>query len=162
MKKCSKCEQFKSWEEFSKDRTSSSGYKSRCKVCRSIDKKEVLTKFRLNNPIKTRKKFNNKSEAKRHNNYKQYGLSLEDYNNLLILQNSVCAICKKPETMTKKNGTIQNLAVDHCHKTGKVRGLLCSKCNTGIGYFAEDRQIFLNAIEYLDNKKRSDEMLEES
>lgn len=162
IKKCSKCKQIKSLDQFSKDRTSNIGYKSRCKFCISLDKKQALTKYRLTNPAKTIKKFRNKLEYRRNCNYLKYGINLYQYEELLKSQNNVCAICKNPETMTKKTGILQNLSVDHCHKTGKVRGLLCSKCNTGIGYFREDIKIFENAIEYIQNKKSRNTTPEES
>ena len=58
----------------------------------------------------------------------KYGITIEDYEKLLVSQNGVCAICSgEPDTRWKI------LAVDHCHKTGKVRGLLCMTCNTMIG-----------------------------
>lgn len=73
-----------------------------------------------------------------------YGITLEDYNRLLTEQNSCCAICNLHETA--HNG---RLHVDHCHTTGKVRGLLCHGCNTGIGLFKESEDIMLKAIGYL-------------
>lgn len=75
----------------------------------------------------------------------KYGLSLDDYDKLLIKQNGVCAICKHKET---KKG-IDFLPVDHNHKTGKVRGLLCNACNWGIGHLKDDIEILENAIKYL-------------
>ena len=57
-------------------------------------------------------------------------------------------ICKAPETLQNKN-----LAVDHCHKTGKVRGLLCSKCNKGLGLFKDSKELLTTAIEYLEESK---------
>lgn len=83
--------------------------------------------------------------------YKRYyGLTVEIYNDLLKSQNFVCEICKKPETATDgKTGTTKRLAVDHCHKTGKVRGLLCWRCNGTLGRI-EDRVELLQAmIDYL-------------
>ena len=77
----------------------------------------------------------------------------EAYNNfveLLEKQNNKCAICKLPEIMINpRTKELKNLAVDHCHKTGKVRGLLCVRCNHGIGNF-KDNEIFLEeALKYL-------------
>jgi hypothetical protein len=64
-------------------------------------------------------------------------------------QDNRCAICRKPETSKHQSGTIRKLAVDHCHETGKLRGLLCTKCNTGLGLFNDDWLLLDNAIEYL-------------
>lgn len=64
-------------------------------------------------------------------------------------QGGVCAICHKPETATRR-GKLKALAVDHCHDTGLVRGLLCVECNTGIGKLREDTAILRSAIRYLE------------
>lgn len=78
-----------------------------------------------------------------------FGITLDEYNVLLENQGNVCAICRNPETITNKQGTLWNLAVDHSHLTGKVRGLLCSRCNQGIGNFRENPDFLLAAIAYL-------------
>ena len=76
--------------------------------------------------------------------------SMEDYYKILESQNGVCAICKKQSNKRSNNGkTIKALAVDHCHKTGKVRGLLCDKCNTSLGHFCDSIEILQSAINYL-------------
>lgn len=70
---------------------------------------------------------------------RKYGISLARYNNLLSQQKGVCAICSKPESSRKKKGGgYVALSVDHNHKTGEVRGLLCYLCNTTIGLIDED------------------------
>ena len=87
---------------------------------------------------------------------RNFGLSLEDYNKMLEEQNNVCAICKNPEVkIFKKTGKLVDFCVDHCHKTGKIRGLLCWNCNTSIGKFKDSIEILQNAIDYL--KKNQDE-----
>jgi hypothetical protein len=78
------------------------------------------------------------------------GLTEADYDNLVKIQNGLCAICKKPETSSNQHVLQKRLAVDHCHKTGKVRGLLCSKCNRGIGYFNDSTDLLYKAIIYLE------------
>lgn len=70
-----------------------------------------------------------------------YGLTEEDYSNLLAKQDGVCAICK--------NESLMSLSVDHNHTTGKVRGLLCGMCNTGLGYFRDNAESLKNAALYL-------------
>lgn len=67
-------------------------------------------------------------------NLAKFGLSVEDYKALLKKQNGVCAICSRPESrVDPKTNKIKQLAVDHCHDTKVVRGLLCAQCNMGIG-----------------------------
>lgn len=81
-----------------------------------------------------------------------FGISLEEYEKMLSEQNGVCAICIKPETH-KRNGKLKALAVDHNHKTGAIRGLLCSDCNTGIGKLKDDPEVLRSAIRYLETRK---------
>jgi hypothetical protein len=71
----------------------------------------------------------------------KYGLSKEKYEELLVLQGGRCAICD--EVPPKR------LRVDHCHRTGKVRGLLCDLCNSGIGKLRDDPERLTRAVEYL-------------
>lgn len=73
-----------------------------------------------------------------------YGLTLTEYDKLLNKQNNCCAICK-----INKNNFKKNLCVDHCHITGKVRGLLCTKCNKSIGLFKDNIEIINSAINYV-------------
>jgi hypothetical protein len=81
---------------------------------------------------------------------RKFGITHAEYAELHHKQGGVCAICKKPETATR-HGKVKSLAVDHCHATGRIRGLLCADCNTGIGKLKEDKSIFLAAIQYLQN-----------
>jgi hypothetical protein len=82
-----------------------------------------------------------------------YGLSLEAYQNLLEAQQNRCAICS-----TKINGNVNSdklrAFVDHNHKTGRVRGLLCVHCNSIVGYCREDKSVLLQAIQYLKKFKQ--------
>ena len=68
---------------------------------------------------------------------KKYGLTPEEYERMLVEQGHACAICKRPERQatTKKRGVKFRLSIDHDHKTGKVRALLCHWCNIVIGFF---------------------------
>ena len=78
-----------------------------------------------------------------------YGVDTAWYDATFAAQGGVCAICHKPENKTIK-GVVLRLAVDHCHDTHKVRGLLCQACNRGIGCFSHDPVVLRSAIEYLD------------
>lgn len=80
-----------------------------------------------------------------------FGISLAEYGEMLVAQNGVCAICKQPETHMR-NGKVKALAVDHDHKTGAIRGLLCFDCNTGIGKLKDDPEVMRSAIQYLERK----------
>lgn len=78
----------------------------------------------------------------------RFGINLEAYNRLCASQGGVCAICGKPET-AKRNGKPRLLAVDHCHFSNRVRGLLCGNCNPMIGYAKDSVEVLSKAIEYL-------------
>ena len=75
-----------------------------------------------------------------------YGITIADYNAILERQGGVCAICKKHPGET--------LCVDHCHATGKVRGLLCRKCNAAIGFLEDDPRNARAAAAYLEAARR--------
>lgn len=80
----------------------------------------------------------------RKNLFKKYGISNEEFEKMSDQQNGKCSICLQPNANGKK------LSVDHCHKLGKVRGLICNRCNLGIGNFRDSIGILKKAIEYLE------------
>jgi len=86
---------------------------------------------------------------------RNYGISIEEYNGLLEEQDHKCAICGKGETIKLKNGNTRLLSIDHNHNTGQVRGLLCHKCNTTLGFLSENLQLFDKAKEYLTKYKNN-------
>ena len=98
------------------------------------DRAEWMRNYRKKNPQKFKE-----YELKR-----RLGLPFEDYELMVNNQNNLCAICKQPE---KFNGS---LAVDHCHESGDVRGLLCTNCNRGLGHFKDSVEVLNNAIKYLE------------
>lgn len=75
---------------------------------------------------------------------KRYGISVETYREMFVSHNSLCAVCGKPETAQNKV-----LSVDHNHKTGQIRGLLCGHCNRAIGYLREDLSLLPKIEKYL-------------
>jgi len=79
---------------------------------------------------------------------KDFGLSLEEYNQMFAAQNGLCLGCYKHQSIFKKA-----FAVDHDHLTGKVRGLLCMKCNSVLGYVADDSTILRRLADYADKHK---------
>jgi len=82
---------------------------------------------------------------------RRHGIDIPEYNRLFQIQGGRCAICKRHEIELKT----RSLCVDHNHKTGRVRGLLCLQCNGGLGMFFEDMSIIQEVISYL--KKHSEE-----
>jgi predicted nucleic acid-binding Zn ribbon protein len=89
-----------------------------------------------------------KQEHKTKRKLEQYGLQLDEYESLMIQQNNHCAICNQPEK-NMLNGKLRRLAIDHCHISGVVRGLLCFQCNVGLSNFNDNWVLLENAIEYL-------------
>lgn len=78
---------------------------------------------------------------------RRYGISYEEYEDILEQQNNCCAICKSDTS--QNNRATRGLFVDHCHTTGKVRGLLCSKCNHALGLLNDDIDLLKAAMDYL-------------
>lgn len=90
------------------------------------------------------KKFN----SRRHELKNNFKITLEDYDKMHQGQNGVCAVCDKTNK-AEKSGIVRNLAVDHCHLTGKIRGLLCRDCNLALGFAKDSKDILLKMIGYL-------------
>lgn len=131
MKTCSRCGESKDRIEFSyrEDRL----YRST--VCRSC-----VSAIRKSYHLSPRGQ-----QAYKHTLARSYGITGRQYAKLLHEQNGLCAICGYPKLDRRK----ADLAIDHSHKTGKVRGLLCTNCNNGLGLFKEDPSLIASAIAYL-------------
>lgn len=83
--------------------------------------------------------------------FKKFGITKKEYDDMVLSQENKCAICCKDKK--DFNGRGNNFHIDHCHSSGKVRGLLCSNCNTGLGQFKDDIMSLENAIKYLKHFK---------
>jgi hypothetical protein len=81
-----------------------------------------------------------------------FGITLDQYRAMMESQGGVCAVCKRPEDTLTARGKVKKMAVDHCHKTGRVRGLLCQRCNNAIGYAREDAGIIRSILQYLETR----------
>jgi Recombination endonuclease VII len=81
----------------------------------------------------------------------RYGITEAQYKCILSLQHGACAICRLPETCKGSKGKVRPLTVDHDHRTGEVRGLLCNKCNVGIGNLRDSVLLLQSAIAYLES-----------
>lgn len=134
MKICCRCKEDKPLEEFGGYRKAKDGLKSECKSC----EREKQRKWRRNNPVKIARRAR-KAALKCF-----YGLTLLAYEERLQEQGGVCKICGG------NNPSGKQLSVDHDHKTGEIRGLLCSKCNTGIGLFDDSPERLRATANYLD------------
>lgn len=141
-KKCSICKIEKTLDYFYISVKDKFGVQTRCKECTRIENK----KWREANP--ERRKNSYKSWASRNpeliRNYtvKRYGITSADYQIMFDSQNGKCYICGN----TEEN---KRLAVDHCHDSNKIRKLLCSHCNQGLGHFRDNEDLMFKAIEYI-------------
>lgn len=95
----------------------------------------------------------NPRKARSNDLKKTYGITVDDFERMLEEQDGVCAICEQPEkTLNRFTQAPRNLAVDHCHVSGAVRGLLCTNCNTLVGASKDRIDILLKAVQYLERQ----------
>jgi hypothetical protein len=147
LRTCSVCEIDKPLIDFYKKGTNRPGYMTLCKKCHDAN----TNKWRKENPDKF---TNGRLE-------RMFGISLARYLEILDQQNGVCAICCKEE-VALVGGSLRKLAVDHDHQCcpgkkscGKcVRGILCSYCNAGLGFFREDESSLIKAVNYIKGKQK--------
>ena len=124
-----------------------------CKECHKLNSKKyndnltVEQKLKRNLRVKEWR-INNKDRVKNSKLYSVFKITLDDYNKILENQNNKCLICDK---LFNEEG--KYLCVDHCHNTGKIRGLLCSKCNGSLGWFEKYSD---NILEYLSKNKENE------
>jgi Recombination endonuclease VII len=136
-KVCNTCKKLLPLEAYSNRKSFKDGKENKCRSCRYAYNKQ----HRKNNPDKT------KVYRKKSNLWASYKITLDQYNIFLESQNYKCAICKiHVDQVGGRHGTLN---VDHCHNTGKIRGLLCSNCNTGLGQFKDNTNRLKSAISYL-------------
>ena len=161
MKSCSKCGETKPLSEFHRASANRDGHRNECKPCwRKLqqawyqrNREYALARtqrWRDANPEKyeewrRRNREENRprlSEANRRGHLRRkYGLSVEEYDFIRVVQGDLCAICGEEE--------IPGLHIDHHHQSGLIRGLLCGKCNKAIGLLKEDPALFDAASSYL-------------
>ena len=133
-KKCTDCGEAKPFSEFYKHKGRKDGRHTVCKPCH----KARAATFRAQYPEKVK-------ESKRKSDLKNlYGISPEEYDDMLAKQQGGCAMCGKK----CKSG--KSLSVDHCHATGKIRGLLCAKCNMSLGCLNDDPGLMRRGADYLE------------
>ena len=143
-KVCSKCKETKEQDAFSVNGGGRLGRKSVCKSCTRLAERERRLKKKSLDPEGTKHRRHVKKLLV------NYGLSEQDYENILLQQGYCCAICKIGVKEYSENHPTQNyLVVDHCHKTGKIRGLLCSSCNSGLGLLGDNAESLWVAYLYL-------------
>jgi hypothetical protein len=149
MQKCRRCDEDKPLEDFAIIKAS--GNRRRiCRRCNYLSGREkqgasLKAYFAAMEP-NARRQYRRKSYLK-----SKYGLTMDQYDEMVSAQDGVCMVCRRPESaVDPRTGSPRRLAVDHCHKTGNVRDLLCVLCNTAIGKAGDDPVRLRELADYLD------------
>lgn len=166
-KQCTKCREERLHSEFYKDKYNRDGLMGKCRYCDSKYAAEYYKNnsehqrayndkyYKIPEVRERQKKYmeeygkTNAGRIKENARRRDYGLEQGDYLRMHTEQNGKCLICKKPETMVFY-GKVKALSVDHCHKTGMVRGLLCHSCNVGLGHFKDDPVLLKEALAHVE------------
>lgn len=115
---------------------------TRCVACFKINRRENERERTTEAGIASRKRRSNRQRAKAV--FEKYGYTEAQLQSMSAARKHECTICGTAQT--------KRLSADHCHKSGKFRGLLCPNCNVGLGFFKDDPVRLLAAIKYLKNK----------
>jgi hypothetical protein len=138
-KECRKCGTVKDMSEFYRHHTNpeknSHSWCKRCTCDYALEQQKTRSKEKTS-LINRRSKIKN-----------TYGITLEQFDEMLTSQNGGCAICK-----TQVPGGRGNFTVDHCHSTGRIRGLLCNSCNVGLGSFKDSPSLLIAAAKYVEGE----------
>jgi hypothetical protein len=176
-KRCCTCKCQVPIDQFNKNRTTRDGLEKRCPECIKTARRNDLERIQADpmarearnarkrdyleqNPEKA-KEWSRRATRKRSKDYNRnshikslYGITIEEYDGIFRLQGGVCAICGLPETRKNRHRGVCRLHIDHAHTAdGRVRGLLCSRCNSAIGLARDDTEILRKMIEYLERHK---------
>jgi len=166
-KRCYCCKQRKPLTAFYRNRTRKDGRHDACKPCQLAANKARISRGSARTAhLQYQRDYNAKHREQRRAAQKQWyakngrraslkrrmaklGGTLELWDSMFKAQDGRCAICNKEETAMLR-GQVKCLSVDHDHVTGKIRSLLCTRCNNGLGSFLDDPQLLLAAITYLE------------
>ena len=151
-KVCTKCGENKPFSEYYTDKSRTDKKRGSCGVCDSAYSRGWKKANPVNDEQREKRRLRSKKHREENPDYAKglslktlYGITFDEYNDMFIEQGGSCAICGKHQSEMKKS-----IHVDHCHATGKVRGLLCSNCNTALGLLKEDINIVRNVLKYLE------------
>lgn len=149
-KMCPKCKELLPTLSFNKSNRRD-GFQTYCRSCHNKMQREKYNSDplqKIKRQIRASRRKEKDPLASRRKELKRlYNITLEEYAEIFKNQGEVCAICKNT-CSTKKS-----LSVDHDHETGRVRGLLCNKCNVGLGSFRDSKILLLRASEYLNSQQ---------
>lgn len=136
-KTCTKCLQEKPLSEFWADRSKKHGLSSRCKTCKA----ELYKKYRKERGYDAKMYWKNPLAERERHLKRKYGIDQSAYDQMYADQAGKCAVCMKTQDRA--------FDVDHCHVTGKVRGLLCTSCNRMLGHSGDNPAHLIRAALYL-------------
>ena len=148
MKSCYTCKEYKKLTDFFRNNKNKGGLQGSCKVChnsynkkrRQDNREDTNAKNKIYRELNVEKFITIAKKSK----LKKYGLTNEQYEQIFLIQKGKCCICTTHQSLLNKA-----LCIDHDHKTGKIRGLLCDLCNRGLGYFKDNKVLLINAAGYL-------------
>ena len=144
-KACSQCNETLPIEKFYK--RSRGGVRADCISCYLLRSKNYYTKNKKELTLKNKTyALENKEKIKSAKMRRKFGIAIEEKILLFAKQGNKCAICSCAE-----NNVGRDWDIDHCHKTGKIRGILCSNCNRGLGLFQDSSEYLKQACKYLEN-----------
>lgn len=146
-KKCSRCGVEKLLSEFHKKAGYKFGVRSECKICIKKWQAEHYADEQIRSKrIKRQREPGYRLSQRKSHLYNKYGITIEDYNKLLTSQNNCCATCQSPNPGGR---SAVYFHVDHCHVTGKIRGLLCQACNNVLGLVKDNINTLKAMIKYV-------------
>lgn len=171
MKFCGGCEKNRLLTDFQKNASKPDGLQTQCRECfKKLNKKyldehptfsrDKARRYRLQDPSKVNDRMyqyrirhpeRHREAVKRSQRKLRYGITQDQYEKMVAKQNGLCAACGRPDPRHK------NLCIDHDHRNGKIRGLLCHGCNRALGMIEDSRDRLFGLIRYLDANYRKEE-----
>lgn len=147
LRHCTACKERKALSEFPKNKACSQGRTRVCRKCTSASSRRWVANVGKKNPnfVANRLLSQEKDRAKR------YGLTLEELEAMKVKSAGKCEVCENPPSGRGTSG--KSLHIDHCHSTGKIRGMLCARCNLTLGRFGDDSNLLRKLAEYLERSR---------
>lgn len=146
MKTCNSCKKSKPLSEFHKQTASKDGHQGKCKPCNNSSAREWQAE-NYESFLAKAKAYSKEDQTKLVKRARRYGIEVDKLLELMLEHGTTCPVCKRDS-----GGKI--LSVDHCHKSLKVRGLLCTKCNFVLGLVDDSPEILRELAKYLKKNDR--------
>lgn len=151
MKPCIGCQEEKPLEDFPVSRVYKDGHLGRCRLCRNKQRRDNRAANAEREKARGRDRYGRtKDQIRSYNRKRAYGVTQEQYDAMVAEQDGKCAICGREPSGKGKSAVLH---IDHCHETGRIRKLLCTNCNCGIGFFRDDPVLVRKALKYLEDAR---------